>query len=362
MPRILFVAAHRPDRSPSQRYRMEQFVPYWNSQGWQHEHAWLIEAEDDAWFYDRGHLLKKALFFLRSWRKRAAQARRFSEFDIVFVQREAFMTGSTRFERAIKRSGARFIFDFDDAIWRMDVSDGNRYLRWLKKPAKTAELVAMADHVIAGNAYLAEYARSYNNNVSLIPTVIDTELYRPGMREVGGPVVIGWTGSTTSVAHLRQALPALREVQKKYGERLRFRIISDGVFQDDGLQVENIRWNSSSEVDDLQPIDIGIMPLPHTEWSKGKCGFKGLQYMALGKAVVLDDIGVNSTIVKDGVNGLLAFHHDDWVRQISRLVDDAELRHRLGAEARRTVVDSYSVLAWRDRYLEIFGTAPIASG
>ena len=354
--RILFVAAHRPDRSPSQRYRFEQYAPYWRSKGWDSEYAWLIDAEDDRYFYSKGKLVQKGLFFLRSWKRRRAHVAMASEFDIVFVQREAFMTGSTRFERAFKRSGAKVVFDFDDAIWHMDVSDGNRYLRWLKKPAKTAELVAMADHVIAGNAYLAEYAGTHNAHVSLFPTVIDTDLYQPLQRPDDGRVVIGWTGSKTSVAHLKQALPALREVQRKYGDRVRFRIISDGVFVDQQLSVENLLWKSSTEVEDLNAIDIGIMPLPHNEWSRGKCGFKGLQYMGLGKAVVLDNIGVNSTIVQDGVNGFLASTDNEWVEKISRLVEDRDLRHRLGTEARRTVVRDYSVQAWRDKYLDLFNS------
>ncbi len=354
MPRILFVAAHRPDRSPSQRYRFEQFVPYWRANGWETEYAWLIDEEDDRYFYSKGKLLHKGLFFLRSWRRREAQVKRAGDFDIVFVQREAFMTGSTRFEKAFKRSGAKLVFDFDDAIWRMDVSDGNRYLRWLKKPAKTSGLIAMADHVIAGNAYLAAYATKFNSQVSLFPTVIDAELYQPKARVDDRTVVIGWTGSKTSVAHMRQALPALREIQTKYGDRVRFRIISDGVFADPGMKVENVLWKSSTEVEDLNAIDIGIMPLPHTEWSRGKCGFKGLQYMGLGKAVVLDNIGVNSTIVQDGVNGFLASSKNEWVEKISRLIEDPDLRRRLGAEARLTVERDYSVQAWRNKYLELF--------
>ena len=155
---------------------------------------------------------------------------------------------------------------------------------------------------------------------------------------------------------MRQALPALREIQTKYGDRVRFRIISDGVFTDPGMNVENVLWKSSTEVEDLNAIDIGIMPLPHTEWSRGKCGFKGLQYMGLGKAVVLDNIGVNSTILQDGVNGFLASSKNEWVEKISRLIEDPDLRRRLGAEARRTVERDYSVQAWRDKYLELFNS------
>ncbi len=355
--RILFAAAHRPDRSPSQRYRFEQFVPYWKEHGCSFEYAWLIDADDDASFYAPGNYFSKARIFLKSWMRRRHHVRQAAHTDIVIVQREALMTGSTRFERGFKSSGAKFIFDFDDAIWRLDVSKGNRHLRWLKKPGKTADLIAMADLVIAGNDYLAEYARHHNDNVVVVPTVIDTDRYVPidaPRSTTDNTVIIGWTGSLTSVVHLEQALPMLRELQKKYGERLRFRIISDRVFADPQLNVESVIWNAENEVDQLHDIDIGIMPMPDDEWSRGKCGFKGLQYMGMGKAVVLAAVGANTSIVQDGVNGFLAHNPNEWIEKLSRLIDDAELRTRLGCAARTTVEERYSVKAWRDRYLQLF--------
>lgn len=355
MPRMLFVAAHRPGRSPSQRYRFEQFMPFWAAHGWQVEYAHLIDAGDDAHFYAPGNLLNKGRIFVKSWLRRRHHVRMAHHFDIVFVQREAFMTGSTRFERGFKASRAKLVYDFDDAIWHMDVSRGNRHLRWLKNPGKTADLIAMADMVIAGNEYLAEYAHHHNDNVVVIPTVIDTEAYRPVDRDAGdGPVTIGWTGSLTSIVHLERALPMLRRLQRAHGDRLRFRVISDRVFSDPGLDVDGVIWNAAEEAAQLGAIDIGIMPLPDDEWSRGKCGFKGLQYMGMGKAVVLDRVGVNPSIVQDGVNGFLASGDAEWERKLSALIADADLRRRMGTEARRTVEQRYSVNAWRERYLQLF--------
>ncbi|MBK6882115.1 MAG: glycosyltransferase family 4 protein [Flavobacteriales bacterium] len=356
MPRILFVAAHRPDRSPSQRYRFEQFAPYWEQHGFTHHYAWLIDAEDDKKFYSPGNLMAKPPIFLKSWRRRREHVRMAKDFDLIIVQREAFMTGSTRFERALKASGVPFIFDFDDAIWNMDVSDGNKRLRWLKDPAKTTRIIAMADLIIGGNEYLADHARRYNTWVEVIPTVIDTERYVPVKSEKAGPIIIGWTGSHTSMTHLVQVLPMLRAVQAQWGDRVRFRIISDRQLVDPGLDIENIPWNSATEAEDLAAIDIGIMPMPDDKWSRGKCGFKGLQCMALGKAVVLSRVGVNRTIVQDGVNGLLADGQEEWIMKLGQLIGDADLRERSGKAARTTVEQHYSVHAWRDRYLDLFHT------
>lgn len=354
MPKVLFIAAHRPDRSPSQRYRFEQFVPYWKEQGFEVEYAWLIDEKDDKLFYAPGRLAAKARIFLKSLKRRRAHVRMAKNFDIVVLQREAFMTGSTRFERAFAATGVPLVYDIDDAIWHMDVSDGNRKLRWLKDPGKTSKIIGLVDHVIAGNDFLAEHSRKYNASVEVIPTVVDTDRYLPVPQRSTGPVVIGWTGSHTSMAHLYQVMPVLRAIHEKWGDRVRFRIISDRIFEADGLPVENIPWNSATEPEDLAGIDIGIMPLPQDMWSRGKCGFKGLQYMALGKAVVLGRVGVNTSIVHEGVNGLLANTHEEWIEKLGHLIADADLRQRLGHAARRTVEDHYSVRAWRQRYVDLF--------
>jgi len=356
MLKVLFIAAHRPDRSPSQRYRFEQFAPYWAKHGVQVEYAWIIDEEDDKVFYSPGKILAKARIFKKSLKLRAEHVRRAKDFDLVVLQREALMTGSIRYERAFANSGVPLIYDFDDAIWQMDVSEANRKLKWLKDPGKVPKIIALAHHVIAGNDFLADYARRFNKQVEVIPTVIDTERYVPRATtpRTDGKVVIGWTGSLTSVAHLQLAFPMLRELQTTLGDKVIFRVISDRTLEAPGLNVENVRWNATTEAEDLAGIDIGIMPLPDNEWSRGKCGFKGLQYMGMGKAVVLSRVGVNSTIVQDGVNGFLAATDAEWTEKLSKLIADADLRQRLGQAARKTVEEKYSVIAWRDRYLDLF--------
>lgn len=356
MPKIQFVAAHRPDRSPSQRYRFEQYVPYWAPKGYSVDYAALLSERDDRLFYARGAWLPKAGLLARAWMARRAHVRRAARADLIFIQREAFMTGSVRFERALARSGRPVVFDFDDAIWLLDVSEANKRLSWLKDPSKTERIIRMADLVIAGNDFLGDYARQFHSRVEVIPTVVDTGLYGipPRTPERTGAVTIGWTGSYTSLTHLRTALPMLGQLHQRFGERIRFRVISDRDLTIPGLPVENVRWRSSSEAADLAAIDIGIMPMPDDEWSKGKCGFKGLQYMALGKPVVLSAVGVNRTIVQDGVNGFLATDEAEWIAKLALLIEDGDLRKRLGDEARRTVEAHYSVNAWKDRYIELF--------
>ncbi|MCU0319635.1 MAG: glycosyltransferase family 4 protein [Flavobacteriales bacterium] len=356
MPTIQFVAAHRPDRSPSQRYRFEQYLPYWERNGFAVDYAALLNERDDRLFYAPGAWLPKAGLLARAWMTRRSHVQRASTADLIFIQREAFMTGSVRFERALARTGKPVIFDFDDAIWLLDVSEANKRLSWLKDPSKTARIIQMADLVIAGNEYLANYARRFHQRVEVIPTVVDTERYRHTIERSSTqlPVTIGWTGSYTSLTHLRAAIPMLQQLHQRLGDRVRFRIISDRDLLVPGLPIENVRWSSATEAADLAAMDIGIMPMPDDEWSKGKCGFKGLQYMAMGKPVVLSAVGVNNTIVQDGFNGFLAASTEEWLMKLEKLVNDSELRARLGAQARLTVEQHYSVNAWKDRYLQLF--------
>lgn len=354
MPSILFVASHRPGRSPNQRFRFEQYLEHLRANGFQCEVSYLVEASDDSFLYKPGHFLDKLRFVRRSIAKRRRDVARMKNFDIVFICREALMTRSTVFERAFRKGGARMVFDFDDSIWLSNVSDANRKWSWVKDASKTSKLIALADRVFAGNDYLADYARGFNPNTVVVPTTIDTDEYQPRTARPDGPLVIGWSGSITTIQHFQYAIPALKAIRARYGDNVIFRVVGDGSYTVPELGITGLPWRKDTELDDLRAMDIGIMPLPDDEWARGKCGLKGLQYMALGIPTLMSPVGVNSSIIQDGVNGFLAHDVEEWVNKLGRLVDDADLRRRMGAEARRSVVERWSKRAWQDRYLHHF--------
>ncbi|HTF05906.1 MAG TPA: glycosyltransferase family 4 protein [Bacteroidia bacterium] len=353
--KILFVAAHRPDRSPSQRFRFEQYLAYLQENGFDYDYSTLISAREDKKFYSPGKLRTKLFILLKSWWKRKKDTWRSSHYDIIFVQREAFMTGSTRFEKKFAKSGAKLIFDFDDAIWNLDISEGNKRFGWLKNPGKTAELIAMSDLVIAGNKYLADYALRHNKNVVIIPTTIDMKKYDPVVHSnLDGKICIGWSGSHTTIKHFEFALPFLRVLKKKYGDKLEIKVVGDNSYANEELGIRGITWSSRDEIKVLSSFDIGIMPLPDDEWAKGKCGLKGLQYMALGIPTIMSPVGVNTEIITHGENGMLATTTEEWVEKIEELIASAELRVRIGQKARETVEQNYSADVWKQRYLKLF--------
>lgn len=264
------------------------------------------------------------------------------------------MTGSTFFERKFKKSGARIIFDFDDSIWLQTVSDGNKKLGFLKNAGKTKALIEMADLVIAGNQFLADYALPFNNQVMIIPTTIDTELYTVRESADNGRIVIGWSGSFSTIPHFEMALEALIRIREKYGNAVEFLVIGDAGYSNSPLGIKGMAWNYETEIADLHRMDIGIMPLPDDEWARGKCGLKGLQYMACGIPAIMSPVGVNKEIIIDGKNGFLAKDNNEWIEKISILIENAELRKQFALKGRQTVEEKYSVQANKEKYLEAF--------
>lgn len=354
MPSILFIADHRLNRSPSQRYRYEQYLSWLKENGYELHFSELISEKDDAVFYQPGRFIAKGLIMLKSVWTRLKDLRRARRMDVVFIQREALLLGSSFFEKRFYRSGAKVIFDFDDSIWLLDTSPGNKTWGWLKNPNKTKINIANAHTVIAGNAYLAGYARQFNEKVEIIPTTIDTGFHTP-MPELrhGHKVAIGWSGSISTIKHFEYALPFLRELKKKYGDAIIIKVIGDANYRNDELQVMSKGWSAATEVKDLNTFDIGIMPLPDDEWAKGKCGLKGLSYMACGVPTVMSPVGVNKDIIEHGVNGYLAGTTEEWVNCLSKLIDNRLLREQLGNAGRDTVLQHYSVEANKQRYLDV---------
>ncbi len=346
MTKLLFQALHRPDRSPSQRYRFDQFLPYLEADGVEVEYSFLISPQADKYFYLSGFYLKKAGLLAQSIFKRLNEWRRAKNYDICLIQRENFMLGTSIFERAMGRN-CRTIFDFDDAIWQTVVSTGNKALSFLKNGQKTAEIIRASGEVWAGNEYLADYARQFNPQVLVIPTVVDTDFYIPTVKnEEKEQICIGWSGSFSTVAHFEHILPALLELKRKYRDKICFKLIGDANYRQPELQLQGIAWQKHTEIAELASIDIGIMPLPDDEWTRGKCGLKSLVYMSSLIPTVVSPVGVNTAIVKDNENGFWASTKDEWVEKISLLVENPQLRARLAQAGRQTVEQFYSVAAW----------------
>lgn len=354
MSKVLFIVNNRKDRSPGQRFRFEQYLSFLEENGFECDFSPLLNERDDKLFYSPGNYFHKVRILLKSYWLRYKNLRNASKYDIIFVFREALYTRSIFFEKRFSKH-AKVIFDFDDSIWLQNVSEANKRFAFLKNAAKTKDIIQLSHLIFAGNEYLADYARKYNSNVTIIPTTIDTNEYvRKSVERNSNVVTIGWSGSVTTIQHFSFAIPALKIIKEKYGSAVEIKVIGDGAYINAELEIQGLPWIKSTELDDLSSFDIGIMPLPDDEWAKGKCGLKGLQYMALEIPTIMSPVGVNSDIIQQGKNGYLASSVDEWVNTISLLIDSKDHREEIGRNGRKTVVENFSVDATKAKYLSEF--------
>ena len=352
--RILFVTMHRPRRSPGQRFRFEQYLPYLRDHGFDCDVSYLISEADDRVLYAPHRYAAKFGILLKSIAVRLGDVLSAGRYDVVFVFREALMINTAIIERLLAASRAKVVFDFDDAIWLQGVSDANGKLAFLRRgPSKVPQILRRSDMVFVGNRYLAEYAAAYNDNVHVVPTTLDTTSHAPRPHPPRDRICIGWSGSPSTVAYVDGLTPVLARLKQRFGERLYFKVMGDPRYENPALGVKGLVWREETEVEDTAELDIGLMPLPDDPWTRGKCGFKALLYMSLAIPAVVSPIGVNADIVEDGVNGFTATTDDEWVAKLSALIEDADLRARFGQRGRETVVERFSFDSQKDRYVQL---------
>ena len=284
----------------------------------------------------------------RAWIRRAHTVGRAAAFDVVYLYREAALIGPAWLERFARHRNARLVYDFDDAVWLSYVSPRNRYLSYLKSPGKTRAICRMAAAVTVGNETLREFARGYNPAVTVIPSTVSLREYHPRPDpHAGATPVIGWTGSHSSAQYLRLVEGALRTLARR--RQFRFLVIGLEDYRLEGVDVECRAWRAETEVEDLWPMDVGIMPLFDDSWARGKCAMKAIQYMGVGLPAVVSPVGANRAVVEDGTSGLHAGTEGEWVSALDRLLADGDLRRRMGAEGRRRVEREYSAEAQAPR-------------
>jgi hypothetical protein len=195
------------------------------------------------------------------------------------------------------------------------------------------EILKRAVHIIAGNRILADYARRFNSAVTVIPTVVDCSRYsaKAPTKNAATPVTVGWIGSRTTACYLPAIEPALRRLASENPGKVRFSFLGHPEYQPNLPNFSSQPFHLDAEINFLRSLDVGIMPLPDTEWTRGKCAFKAIN-----------------------VNGLLASSTEEWFQALNLLINSPSLRDRLSAEARHTIERSYSLQVWGPRMASLF--------
>lgn len=332
---------------PASRFRFIQFIPYLRSAGWIVDHR--PNRPDRQWFSRLPWRLARAVHYRAGrWLMTANRMRDIAEsrdYDALFVNRD-FAGEGMLMNRLFRPVIRRAVYDFDDAIF---VGANEAAVRWMCENAFW---------VTPGNEYLASFVRRYTGRVTIIPTVIDTDVCRPRDYEKParkGPVRVGWSGSDQSIhTTLVPYLKMLAWLQRKMDFELV--VVTNTKPQ---LPVPELRWTFYPWREEEEPFlqakfDIGIMPLVDNEFQKGKCGLKLLQYMASGLPTAASPVGVNKEIVRQDVTGFLVRTETEWMQALEALVGNAALRASMGIAGRKVCEQEYSIRRWLPVLIKIF--------
>jgi glycosyltransferase involved in cell wall biosynthesis len=299
----LLILSHNPDRA-SFRQRIGDYLP-------------LLEAQDiscavekfPAGYFSRWRLFKSA-----------------GRFDAVLLHKKTLNICDAQI---LRKHARKIIYDFDDAIMVSPHKPDNRHSSHFRLFARTA---ALTDGIIAGNSYLADQAKPFCKNVHILPTGLDTKKYDMTKPAADGKIRLVWIGSKSTLGYLQSLTPVFEEIGEKYPNAI-LRIICDTFFELSKMPIEKCPWSLQTEARNLAACDIGLCPLPDDNFTRGKCGFKILQYFAAGLPAIASPVGFNNDIVQPGKTGLLAGSHQQWLEAIKRLLDNPTQRQVMGRTA-----------------------------
>ncbi|MEP2668352.1 MAG: glycosyltransferase family 4 protein [Cyclobacteriaceae bacterium] len=356
--RIIFLVPYPLFESPSQRFRFEQYLSILDDRNVSFKIYSFLSLKGWRVLYTKGNTIFKVYYVVKglvSRLKHLASASA-SSVDFVFIHREVAPVGPAIFEWIIvKIFKKKIIYDFDDAIWLTDIENESRLVKFIRSRSKIAHICKLSYKTSCGNKHLVDFALQFNANSIVNPTTIDTSSHhipiKNSISKHNQLVRIGWTGSHSTLKYLKDIEAIFQNFYNS--EQIEFVIISNHL-PELSFPFRFIKWSKSSEIIDLGKIDIGLMPLPDNEWTRGKCGFKALQYMAMGIPCIASPVGVNSEIITHGDNGYLAESREDWTKFLTILVNDSLLREKLGKKGREKVEKCYSVSSNSLNFLSLF--------
>ena len=337
----LLILSRYDRRGASSRLRMLDFIPALETAGFQITRQHLFDKKYISALYSGRRSTRAAA---RAYFKRLWCLLRLSKYDVIWIEKEALPWLPAWVERKFFGRKGVLVTDYDDAVFhRYDLHRSALVRRLLGHKIET--IMKSSDMVFAGNAYLLDYAtRAGAHHIEIVPTVVDVDKYSAAEPRLvlEGSLTIGWMGTPGTWDECVTPFVPLFEDTLTQND-LRFLIIGGGDRPELSSRFERRAWSEDREVADIQEMDIGVMPLPNTPWMQGKCGYKLIQYMACGLPVVASPVGVNTEIVEHGVNGFLAETSGEWKIALTSLINDPELRQRMGCEGRKKVEANYSL-------------------
>lgn len=338
------------------RARLMKFAAMLEDEG--HDCRVCLPSSIALWeqLYDGKPLFSKFVYLLLVFVRRVVQLRHVPGAGVVFFRGPVFPYGPTLFEYLIHRMNPRMVFDIDDAVWERPAFVKSPFVAvqdfdWVWKMCR------LCRHAIVGNDHLRGHVEKTGIAVTVVPTCVDMSIHKqkrynaPGP---GSPVTLGWTGLSDNLGYLDAIAPVLAQLAR--ANLIRLYVASDKSYRIDGLRVDCEQWELAKEIEYLQVPDIGLMPLAHTPRAEGKCGYKALEFMAVGTPCVISPVGMNKEIIEEGVTGFFADTPEEWHEKLQRLIRDPSLCEITGRAARAHVAEHYAHEIHYPRWKEVIET------
>lgn len=346
MKRVLSVCTF-PEEAAATRFRIRQFVEPLHRGGVDLDIRPFLDSDGFKSLYSSGTPASKLKSLVSGVAERTGLSIKAARYDLLFVQREAVPVGPGVFEWVYTRlGGLPMVLDLDDATYVRYVSPTyGRLGSALKFFGKTDKLIDRSEVVICGNRFIAEYVEGRGKRAVVIPTIVDTDVFKPGERGSEVPV-IGWIGTHSTFPFLEKLFPVLSSLARRH--RFILKIVGAGreAVEVDGVEVRNLPWSLEREVEDFRSLDIGLYPIDtagtlDAAWLAGKSGFKAIQYLAVGVPFVMTPVGVCAEIGEPGGTHFDAASDEDWYNALDKLLSDRSLRVGMGRAGREHSLANY---------------------
>jgi L-malate glycosyltransferase len=336
MKKICVICPHPEGVAPGQRLKYEQYFDHWRANGWQVD----VIPFQSMRFWDiapkKGNLIEKIFWTIIGYFQRFLFLFKLRNYDIAYIFLWVTPFGPPFFEWLYCLISKRVIFDIDDLVFLGNASAANSWVSKLKGKNKPIYLMKKADHIITCTPFLDNFVRKYNRHTTDISSTIKTDKYAIGSK-LNQPLILGWSGSHSTAKYLYLIQDVLIELNRTHP----FKLVVMGTdnLKIKGLDVECITWSEEIEISTIQRFDIGLYPLPDELWVHGKSGLKALQYMACGVPTVAMKVGEAIELYA-----------------LKKLIENQELRLKMGEKARKKVVKNYSIDANKATYLNILNS------
>ncbi len=356
--KVLILCPSPRGTAATQRLKYEQYLDLLEQAGY---HFTVSSFQTNRFWnivYKPGKIIEKVWWTFFGYIRRTIDLLRAPFYDAVFVNLWVTPLGLPLYERLLFLFNKNVIYDIDDMLFinKHDHMKSN-FIQRIKGHKKPAVLIKHASYVIGCTPKLEEIGRKenkYNKAIDISSTLDEKRFIPVSSYEKKEIVTIGWTGSHSTIPYLDTLQPVLAAVSRK--RKIKLLVIANREYRMKDVPTEFIPWKEESEVQDIHKFDIGLYPVMANEWSLGKSSLKALTYMAIAIPFVATAYGTNYRIMQQGVEGFLALTEEEWIDSLIQLIDDVELRRKMGIAGRKTFEDHYSVKANFSKYLEVFNS------